>query len=79
MKYFIYILWCSSDKTRYVGQTDDLTRRMRQHNSGQVDYTKSRRPLKLIYTEQFDSRIEAVQREKFLKSRSGRRFLEQML
>jgi putative endonuclease len=79
MKYVVYILYCSSDQTRYVGQTENLVRRMDQHFKGKVQYTKTRKPLKLIYTKKFSNREQAVEHEKYLKSRSGRRQLSKIL
>ncbi len=80
MKYVVYVLLCLADNTRYIGQTDDLERRIvKQHLLGKVSYTKSRMPLKLVYIEVFKSREEAVEREKYLKSRTGRRYLDKTL
>lgn len=78
-KYIVYGLFCVRDKTVYIGQTADLVRRMREHQLGKVSYTRSRKPLKLIYTEVVRNREEALAREKFLKSRTGRRYLKKIL
>ncbi len=77
--YFVYVLWFPKDGTKYIGQTNNLLRRVKQHLDGKVEYTKSRRPFKLIYVEKFLTREEAVKREKYLKSRSGRRYLDKIL
>jgi putative endonuclease len=64
MKYFVYILLCA-DKTLYVGCTNNLEKRVRAHNelkSG-AHYTKIRRPVKLKYSEKFDSLGDALRRE----------------
>lgn len=68
MVYFVYILYSSKDQGLYVGCTRNLEQRLRIHNRGGVPSTKSRRPLKLIYTELFSSKVQAFQRERFLKS-----------
>lgn len=68
MPHFIYILQCADDSL-YVGCTNDLERRMRQHNdlkSG-AHYTKMRRPVTLVHTEQFKTRGEALRREAEIK------------
>jgi len=64
MKYFVYILQCS-DRTLYVGCTNDLTRRLLQHNNSKsgAHYTKIRRPVKLLYSETFNTLKEAMRRE----------------
>lgn len=66
--YFVYILECA-DKTFYVGSTNDLERRLHAHNhlkSG-AHYTKIRRPVKLVYSEQFKTYGKARAREGELK------------
>ncbi|NMB82415.1 MAG: GIY-YIG nuclease family protein, partial [Ignavibacteria bacterium] len=52
----VYILRSDKDKKRYIGFTDNLDRRISEHNSGRVVSTKNRRPLNLIYTEQFENK-----------------------
>ncbi len=74
--YYIYVLKSIQYKTRYVGSTEDIERRLQQHNTGKVRYTKGRMPWKLIYHESFSTRSEAVLRERFLKTGQGRKFLD---
>jgi len=76
MKYFVYVLESIKDQKIYIGQTDNMNRRLKEHNAGKVFSTKGRRPLKLKSCEIFSSREEAVQREKFLKSGCGREFVK---
>ncbi|RZK67569.1 MAG: GIY-YIG nuclease family protein [Pedobacter sp.] len=66
--YFVYILECS-DKTYYVGVTNDLETRLRQHNSGENSsaYTFKRRPVKLKYYKRFDQIEHAIEFEKQVK------------
>ena len=60
---FTYILECS-DGTLYTGWTNDLERRVKAHNAGKgAKYTKSRRPVKLVYFESFSTKQEAMRRE----------------
>ncbi len=61
--FFVYMLRCSNG-SYYVGHTDDLERRIAQHADGTLGgYTCSRRPVKLVWCAEFDSRDEALQRE----------------
>ena len=63
--YFIYILRCS-DKSLYCGQTNDLQRRIQEHNSDKfksAKYTKGKRPVKLVYFEKYTTIQEAMKRE----------------
>jgi len=71
----VYVIQSVSDGKHYVGMSEDVNRRLREHNSGKVRSTKSRRPFVLIYTESVKSRAEARALEKYLKSAAGRRFL----
>lgn len=63
----LYILECV-DGALYVGHTDNLDERMRQHEAGKSDaYTAKRHPLKLIHVEEFETRYEALMMERKLK------------
>jgi predicted GIY-YIG superfamily endonuclease len=67
MDFTLYILQCA-DGSLYIGHTDDLDRRMGQHDQGQgCGYTATRRPVKLIHTEAFETRYEALTMERKLK------------
>ena len=70
---YIYILECS-DGTYYTGSTTDLERRVQQHQSGEgAQYTKRRRPVKLIYFEEFDRIDAAFYREKQIQAWSRKK------
>lgn len=73
MKYFVYILLSENFKKTYTGFTDNIERRLLEHNSGKNYFTKRFKPWKLIHLEEFDSKVEATEREKYLKSAAGRR------
>lgn len=66
--YYVYIVECS-DKSLYVGCTNNLDRRISQHNNSKsgAHYTKIRRPVILKYSEKFDSLTEARRREEEIK------------
>lgn len=70
MTYYVYILKCS-DGSYYTGYTSDLSRRVKQHNEGVGGrYTRSRRPVKLLYKEECATRAEAMRREREIKKMS---------
>ncbi|HCP08780.1 MAG TPA: hypothetical protein DIT25_03225 [Candidatus Moranbacteria bacterium] len=71
----VYLLFSLKDHKTYLGSTDNLDRRMGEHNAGKTFSTKNRRPLKLVYKEIFDTILEARNRERYLKSRKGRKEL----
>ena len=60
----------------YVGLTNDVNRRIIEHNNGENKSTKAYRPFILIYDEQHNTRLEARAREKYLKSGVGKEFLK---
>ena len=66
----VYILKCS-DETYYTGCTEDLDARLKRHQSGYVDYTKTRLPVELIFHCLFKQKKTAFEFEKYLKSGSG--------
>lgn len=67
---YVYILECS-DKTYYTGWTKDLEKRINTHNNGKgAKYTRGRRPVKLIYFENFNDKVEAMKREYEIKRMS---------
>ena len=69
--YFVYILESLKNGRHYIGSTANLSRRLSEHNDGKVKSTKHYRPWKIIYTEEFPSKNEALQRERKIKSYKG--------
>lgn len=68
--FYIYLLECS-DKTLYCGYTDNLEKRLKVHNSGKgAKYTRSRLPVRLVYSEQFETKHDAMHREAEIKKLS---------
>lgn len=65
--FYVYVLQSKKDEKLYVGYTNDLRRRIREHDSGLNSSTKPRRPLELIYYEAYKSREDAEHREEMLK------------
>ena len=77
--YYTYVLKSEKDNAFYIGFTKDLKLRFEQHDKGQVDSTKNRRPLKLIYYEACLTQEDATKREKYLKTYNCKRFLHKRL
>ncbi|MFV8354846.1 GIY-YIG nuclease family protein [Flavobacterium sp. XS1P32] len=77
MEYFVYVLQSEIDVRLYKGQTSNIDKRIIEHNTGKTKSTKGFKPWKLVYLEIFDSRSEAVLREKYFKTGSGREFLKE--
>ncbi|MCP4582493.1 MAG: GIY-YIG nuclease family protein [candidate division Zixibacteria bacterium] len=72
--YYVYVLYSKKDGKLYIGQTEDIDRRVNAHNAGKVKSTKHRRPLILVHSEKYSTRTEAIERERELKSISARDF-----
>ena len=69
MSFYTYILDCA-DGTLYTGYTDNLEKRLAAHNAGEgAKYTRSRRPCRLAYAEEFAEKGEAMSREWHIKHR----------
>ena len=77
--YYTYILRSKKDGNFYAGFTQDLKLRFDQHNKGQVESTKDRRPFKLIYYEACLNRDDATHREKYLKTYHGKAYIKKRL
>jgi putative endonuclease len=73
--YYIYILLSLKDKKFYTGYTDNLKRRIEEHNTGKVESTKFRRPFELVYFEGCRNKSDALLREKYLKTTYGKRYI----
>lgn len=79
MFYYVYILQSLKNNSLYIGYTSDLRKRLKEHNFGKNKVTKPFRPYKLIFYEAFLNKVDAKNREKYLKSGYGRRTIKTML
>ena len=77
--HFVYVLRSQKDLKLYIGMTDDIVSRVKRHNEGKVFSTRHRRPLELVYQEALTTRVEARQREKYLKSGPGHAFIRRVV
>jgi len=77
--YYVYILQSKKDESRYIVMTDDLKRRLQEHNSGAARYSSSKSPYKLIWCCIFSNKQRAYDFEKYLKSSSGHAFTKKHL
>ena len=76
MYYYTYVLKSNIDNKLYIGWTDNLQKRLAEHRSGQIQSTRSRRPIELVYYEACRDLKKAIAREKYFKTGFGRRFLK---
>ena len=74
--YFLYILKSIKYKKTYVGMTNNVQRRLSEHNKGECHFTKKYAPWVIIYTEILTNQEEAHKRERYFKSSVGRRWMK---
>ena len=74
----VYILRSLKNSKRYIGYTSKASlERLHDHNTGSNKWTRENGPFVIIHTEEYDSKNEAMKREKFLKSGQGRKWLDE--
>jgi putative endonuclease len=77
-KFYVYILFSESLQRYYTGSTDDIARRIKEHNKGKSLFTSRGSPWVIKYQQEFGSRDEASQKEKQIKKRGAGRYLKDM-
>ena len=77
--FIVYILYSSSIDKYYVGYTNDLERRLLEHNRKKGKYTDGGIPWRLVHQEEFELKIEAMNREKFIKAQKSRQYILSIL
>ncbi|NEW79275.1 MAG: GIY-YIG nuclease family protein [Gelidibacter sp.] len=75
----VYVLFSDNYKRTYTGMTIDVAKRLREHNSNQNISTKAYAPWRVIFEKQYNTRIEARESEKYLKSGIGREFIKSLI
>ena len=78
MPFQLYILRSQSTGRFYVGHTENLTKRIFEHNSNRTPSIKNRGPWELFYSETYDTRRQAARRERQIKSMKSRLFIESL-
>ncbi len=78
-RFYVYIIRSKKDKSLYIGQTNNLSRRIYEHNNGFSVYTKQKLPWDLVWYCVFNNRLQAERFERYLKTGSGRAFVKKRL
>ena len=78
-KYYIYIIYSASLDKYYTGSTNNIEARLKRHNAGATKSTKAGRPWVLVYTEEYQTRAEAYNREQYIKKQKSRTFIENLI
>ena len=79
MSYFVYAIKSSLDNRIYVGFSENVQKRLNEHNSGKTKSTKGYRPRELIFITECQTRAEARKLEKYYKGGSGKEKLKEMV
>ncbi len=78
--YTVYVLYSETYEKIYIGYTSDLENRLLSHNKlSNKGYTVKYRPWKVVYTEEYSDKNDALKREKQLKSAKGREFIRTVI
>jgi putative endonuclease len=77
--WYVYILRSTLDKNLYIGSTNDISRRLAEHNSGKVDSTKNRTPFNLEAYFAVKDKHKAIELEQYLKTGSGKALLHKRI
>jgi putative endonuclease len=75
----VYVLQSLKDGRLYVGMSENVELRLKQHNKGMTTSTKFYKPWKLLFIEEYSTRVEAREREKYLKGGSGKEYIKNWL
>ncbi len=73
--YYTYVIQSVSYPRRYKGSCENLNVRLSDHNAGKTKSTKGFRPWEIVYFESFDTRQDAIKRERYFKTAAGRRYI----
>ena len=79
MPYCVYIIQSELDGSYYTGSTQDLDARLSRHNQGHSKYTKTKRPWKLVYHEEFIDRPSAIRRKNAIKRQKSTVSIEALI
>ena len=77
--YFVYIIYSKKKDGFYIGYTANINSRITKHNSGATISTKSGILWKLVYSEQYVTKTEAIKREKAIKKKKSRNYIEYLI
>ncbi|HKJ45374.1 MAG TPA: GIY-YIG nuclease family protein [Balneolales bacterium] len=77
--WFLYILYSSKRDTFYIGSTNDLQRRLNEHNNHHTPSTRGGEPWELVYQEDFENKSDARKRERAIKAKKSRSYIEYLI
>ena len=79
MKYYVYIIESQKDKSFYIGYTQGLAKRIADHNGGRGKYSSKKIPWELKYSEEFNTKKEAITRERVMKKWKSKKYIDRFI
>ena len=79
MVYYLYIIQSDKDGSFYIGTTQNVDARILRHNQGRSKYTRTKRPLNLVYVEDYPDRSSAMKREYAIKRRKSKDYIAKLI
>ena len=73
--FYLYILQSEKDNSFYIGYSQNVEQRLEKHNSSKSGYTSTKKPWKIVYTETFETKTEAIKRESEIKRMKSRKYI----
>ncbi len=77
--FYTYILYSEKYERYYIGQCDEVEKRLTRHNNRMVPSTKSYVPWELVFVEEFETKAEANRRELYIKKMKSRKYIEGLI
>ena len=77
--YYTYIIQSQKSDKFYIGSCHDIDKRIERHNAGATPSTKSGRPWKLVYSEKYQTNSQALKREREIKSKKSRKYIDYLI
>jgi putative endonuclease len=77
--FYVYILKSVKNGSYYVGTTRNISNRLKEHNSGETKSTRYLAPYEVIYSEPYGSLCDARRRERYIKSRKSKKYIEKLI
>ena len=77
--YYTYIIQSQKIDKFYIGSCHDIDKRIERHNAGATPSTKSGRPWKLVYSEKYQTNSQALKREREIKSKKSRKYIDHLI
>ena len=77
--YYVYIIQSQLDNSFYIGFSENVDARLREHNVGRTNYTSKKRRWILVYVEEYENKTDALRRELFLKRQKNKSFYQRLI